>query len=113
MIVQIDVAGRQVVVAGSFRDVGSHIDDCPFISLAIIELTVKRVIDGADVDATVISCTGMRAASVVDSIEKHTGKYVITSNQALCWRPCAGMPCALPVTTMPCSDGGDLLRSAS
>ena len=38
-----------------------------------------------DVDAVFISCTGLRCSAVVESIERATGKPVVTSNQALAW----------------------------
>ncbi|RUW49845.1 Asp/Glu/hydantoin racemase [Mesorhizobium sp. M1A.F.Ca.ET.072.01.1.1] len=86
MIMNIEATGREVVVGGSFHDASSNIgDEAPFISPASIDRAVRHVIDGTDVDTVVIACTQMRAASVIGSIEKQTGKHVITSNQALCW----------------------------
>lgn len=38
-----------------------------------------------EADALFISCTAIRSASVVDSIEQKLGKPVVTSNQALAW----------------------------
>jgi maleate isomerase len=42
-------------------------------------------IDGADVDALFISCTGLPAVAAIDEIEKRTGKPIVTSNQASAW----------------------------
>ncbi|MER8434824.1 MULTISPECIES: hypothetical protein [Mesorhizobium] len=86
MITGIEATGGEVVVAGAFHNANGNIgDEAPFISPASIELAATRVINGADVDTLVIACTQMRAASVIDSIEKQTAKHLITSNQALCW----------------------------
>jgi maleate isomerase len=38
-----------------------------------------------DVDALFISCTGLRCASIIETIERETGKPVVASNQALAW----------------------------
>lgn len=38
-----------------------------------------------DADALFISCTAMRAAGVVEAVERDLGKPVVTSNQALAW----------------------------
>ncbi|RUV06005.1 MULTISPECIES: Asp/Glu/hydantoin racemase [unclassified Mesorhizobium] len=98
MITRIGATGREVVVAAAFHNASGNIgDEAPFISPASIELAVTRVIDGADVDTVVIACTQMRAASVIGSIEKQTGKHVITSNQALCWHALRLAGCDDPV----------------
>ncbi|WP_429464337.1 hypothetical protein [Paraburkholderia sp. JPY465] len=39
----------------------------------------------ADADTIVVACTQMRAAHVIDALERETGKRIISSNQALCW----------------------------
>ena len=39
----------------------------------------------ADVDAVFISCTGLRASSVIAPLEQALGKPVVASNQALSW----------------------------
>ncbi|RWA51870.1 hypothetical protein AU476_20105 [Cupriavidus sp. UYMSc13B] len=37
------------------------------------------------IDTIVIACTPMRAAELIDKLEKRTGKTIISSNQSLCW----------------------------
>jgi arylmalonate decarboxylase len=44
----------------------------------------KRV-DRAEAEAIFISCTNLRAASIIERLEKETGKPVVTSNQATFW----------------------------
>lgn len=50
---------------------------------SIIEAACK--VDGLDVEAIFISCTGLPAVPVIAQIEKLTGKPVVTSNQASAW----------------------------
>ena len=38
-----------------------------------------------EAEAIFISCTNLRAASVIERLEKETGKPVVTSNQATFW----------------------------
>lgn len=38
-----------------------------------------------DADLLFISCTALRAVSVIERLERHLGKPVVTSNQALVW----------------------------
>ncbi len=39
--------------------------------------------DGPDVEAIVLSCTDMRSVEVIETLERETGKPVISSNQAM------------------------------
>ena len=50
---------------------------------AIYEAAIA--IDRPDADAVLVSCTALRTSSVIDRIEQHLGKPVVTSNQALAW----------------------------
>jgi maleate isomerase len=38
-----------------------------------------------DADAYFLSCTTIRAAPVIDALERDLGKPVVTSNQAVAW----------------------------
>ncbi|RWA79581.1 MAG: hypothetical protein E5W38_01625 [Mesorhizobium sp.] len=42
-------------------------------------------IDGAEADALFIPCTGLRTSSIIDRLEVHLGKPVITAHQAMLW----------------------------
>ncbi len=44
----------------------------------------KRV-DRTEAEAIFISCTNLRAAAIIERLEKETGKPVVTSNQATFW----------------------------
>lgn len=50
---------------------------------SIIEAACK--VDGPEVEAIFISCTGLPAVAVITQIETLTGKPVVTSNQASAW----------------------------
>ncbi|AFT90354.1 maleate cis-trans isomerase family protein [Paraburkholderia phenoliruptrix] len=85
MVKQIEDAGYPVPVQATFHR-GSFVkEDAPYVSPESIASGVSRLVGIADVDTVVISCTQMRAASVIDDLERRTGKAIITSNQALCW----------------------------
>ena len=86
VIQKIEEAGVAVPVAARFFKEGSNpTKDAPFISPASIEEAVISIGGGYDVDAVFISCTQMRLADVLDTIEEKLGKPVITSNLALIW----------------------------
>ncbi len=53
--------------------------------------------DRPEADALFISCTAIRAADVVDRIERTLGKPVITANQAMVWQSLRWSGCDLPV----------------
>ncbi len=82
---QIEDAGYDVPVQATFHSGRFVKEDAPYVSPASIASGVGQLIKSADVDTVIISCTQMRAASVIDELERQTGKTVITSNQALCW----------------------------
>jgi maleate isomerase len=44
-----------------------------------------REVDSVDAEAIFISCTAWRTFEIIESLEKDTGKFVITSNQATLW----------------------------
>ena len=50
---------------------------------SIVEAACR--LDGAEVEAIFISCTGLPAVAAVAEIEAHIGKPVVTSNQASAW----------------------------
>ena len=54
------------------------------LPLAALAEAALQVYDPS-ADALFISCTAIRAASIVDTLEQKLGKPVITSNQALVW----------------------------
>ncbi|MCY3770044.1 MAG: aspartate/glutamate racemase family protein [Gammaproteobacteria bacterium] len=64
--------------------------------------------DRPEADALFISCTAIRAADVVDSIEQAVGKPVVTANQALFWQALRFAGCEWPIEGF-----GRLLRTAS
>ncbi|MCP3473514.1 aspartate/glutamate racemase family protein [Bradyrhizobium sp. CCGUVB1N3] len=86
MIGEIEAAGFEVPTVSTFHNEdGCVADDAPFISPKSISGAVRQVAERADVDTIVIACTQMRAAAVIDELERQTGKSIISSNQALCW----------------------------
>ena len=48
-----------------------------------IDLTLKNLREEAD--AYLLSCTAIRTAEVIEELEDHIGKPVITSNSAALW----------------------------
>lgn len=107
MIAQIEDAGYRVPIEATFHS-GSFVkEDAPYVSPASMASAVGRLIETADVDTVIISCTQMRAASVIDELERQTGKTIVTSNQALCWHALR-----LAGYTDSVSDWGRLFKSA-
>lgn len=85
MVAQIEEAGYHVALEATFHS-GSFVkEDAPYVSPASIASGVNRLIRSADVDTVIVSCTQMRAATVIEELEQQTGKTIVTSNQALCW----------------------------
>ncbi|PRX19622.1 maleate isomerase [Paraburkholderia sp. BL18I3N2] len=85
-IEKIEEAGFQVSAVGEFDNGhGTVRDDAPFISPDSIADAVRQIVRSSDVDTIVISCTQMRAATIIEDLETETGKAIVTSNQALCW----------------------------
>ena len=86
MIDRITASGVEVLAAGLFERVdGNVIEDAPFVSRQSIERAVRQVTAEVKADAVVIACTQMRAAEMVDDLERSFGIPVLTSNQAMCW----------------------------
>lgn len=85
MVAQIQDVGYQVPVAGTFHSGNFVTEDAPFVSPKSISTAVLQLVESADVDTVIISCTQMRSASVIEDLERQTGKSIISSNQALCW----------------------------
>jgi len=49
-------------------------------------LDAVKAADGPDVEGVFLSCTALPALSVIDMIEEHIGKPVVSSNQASFWQ---------------------------
>ena len=74
--------GFEIPVKGAFHARGDpEIGRIPAEAI----LDAGRQLGANDVDALFISCTGLRAASVIAPLEAAIGKPVVTSNQALAW----------------------------
>ena len=71
------------VVNFDYED-GRRIGNVDLFDLDLVFELGKRV-DRPEAEAIFISCTNLRAASVIERLEKETGKPVVTSNQATFW----------------------------
>ncbi|MBO6947342.1 MAG: aspartate/glutamate racemase family protein [Rhodospirillales bacterium] len=80
---QLENDGFEVLASGSF----CNDDDAKVarIDAASMIEAAERLAGRADVDALFISCTTMRVLHLIERLENHLGKPVVTSNQALCW----------------------------
>jgi len=85
MVAQIEEAGYLVPIAGTYHSGAFVKENAPYVSPESIESSVVRFVESADLDTVVVSCTQMRAAAVIEKLERQTGKFILTSNQALCW----------------------------
>ena len=56
-----------------------------FIPQEDIRQLVLQLVDRPDADGVFISCTGMRTSSILDSLERETGKPVVSAMQASVW----------------------------
>ena len=76
-------AGYQVPVFGSFNEekdpVVAAIDDESLIN------AIKTIVKGRAVDAVFVSCTSVRLAAGITTIEAATGVPVTSSNHAMAW----------------------------
>ncbi|MEM5300187.1 Asp/Glu/hydantoin racemase [Burkholderia sp. JPY481] len=82
----IEAEGIKVKSICTFHnDSGFVSDEAAFISPASIANAVRATARSAEVDTVIVACTQMRAAAIIGSLERETGKKVISSNQALCW----------------------------
>ncbi|MET4575458.1 maleate cis-trans isomerase family protein [Ottowia thiooxydans] len=88
--------GFDVTASASYE----HADDNEVarIDEASIRASVLEMGKSPDVDAVFVSCTSMRLASQVTSLEQAIGKPVISSNHAMAWHALrlAGIQDALP-----------------
>lgn len=76
--------GLEIPVFGSFNEpqdpIVAAIDEKSLAS------AVRKLIDGRDLDAVFVSCTSIRFAEAIPSLEAEIGLPVTTSNHALAWR---------------------------
>jgi maleate isomerase len=65
-----------------------HIEDNEVMAAVPAEAVFQAALeaDRPDAEALFISCTAIRAADVVERIEKALGKPVVTANQAMVWQ---------------------------
>ncbi len=71
------------VVNFDYED-GRKVGNVDLFDLDVVYELGKRV-DRTEAEAIFISCTNLRAASIIERLEKETGKPVVTSNQATFW----------------------------
>ncbi len=71
------------VVSFDYED-GRKVGDVDIFDPEVVFELGKRV-DRPEAEAIFISCTNLRAAAIIDRLEKETGKPVVTSNQATFW----------------------------
>jgi maleate cis-trans isomerase len=72
------------VTGGSFLGVNTNLDMAR-IPPARIADQVRAAAKGVDADLCFISCTAIRSAGLIDSLEQELGIPVITSNQVMAW----------------------------
>lgn len=90
----IDDAEHEFFTAAGFEILGSaHLGIADAFRLAdptpdeITQLALKAWhAEHGDADATQITCLNMNSQTVIESLEQHTGKPVITSTQATLWK---------------------------
>ena len=83
---QLRAAGYDVPSIGTFQKQGANNSaDAPFISPESIADAVHQLGRSDQVDTVFVACTQMRAAGLLETLEKDIGKPVLTSNQTLCW----------------------------
>ncbi len=75
--------GFEIVACASFKQ-ETDPEICR-VTPASIRAGALDVGAAADADALFISCTGMRASTIIDQLERDLGKPVVASNQALAW----------------------------
>jgi maleate isomerase len=79
----IEDRGIGVPVMGSFNHENDNEVAC--ISQASIRNAVRELMLDPNVDGVFVSCTSLRVASIVESMEAEFGKPVTSSNHALAW----------------------------
>ena len=55
------------------------------ISPTIVATLVKEQVDSPEADGIFISCTGLRTAAIIDTLEQRLSKPVVGANQATTW----------------------------
>ena len=75
--------GFEIVECASFKQ-ETDPEICR-VTPASIRAAALDVGAAPDADALFISCTGMRASTIIDQLEQDLGKPVVASNQALAW----------------------------
>jgi maleate isomerase len=95
--------GLDIVAFGAFNR-----NSDPEIAAVTRESIVAaaEALDGPDVEAIFLSCTGMRGLAAVEELERRLGKPVVTSNQAMAWHALR-----LAGQTAPVAGFGRLLRN--
>jgi maleate isomerase len=79
----IQARGYEVPVFGSFNETSDAV--VASITPESLEAGIEKILPGTDVDAVFVSCTSLRLASAVTSIEKKIGLPVTSSNHAMAW----------------------------
>lgn len=79
----IEQKGFTVPVFGSFNE--AHDPTVAAIDTASLLNAIRKLTQGADIDAVFISCTSVRIADAIVGIEAETGIPVTSSNHALAW----------------------------
>jgi maleate isomerase len=74
--------GLRIVDAANFN-VNTSSDMMRVAPEAIAEAAIR--LDHPESEATFISCTALRTRTIIETVEKATGKPCVTSNQALAW----------------------------
>ncbi|RKR31515.1 MULTISPECIES: Asp/Glu/hydantoin racemase [Paraburkholderia] len=86
MVHALEDIGMDVTSVCTFSNPTGFIgDEAPFISPESVADGIRKAVHTAEADTIVVACTQMRAAQVIDALERETGKRIISSNQALCW----------------------------
>lgn len=87
--------GLQIVDAANFN-VSTSSDMMRVAPDAVAEAAIA--LDHPDSEATFISCTALRTRTIIETVEKATGKPCVTSNQALAWHAAKLAGCELRPT---------------
>ncbi len=75
----------QGVAVGAFGSF--HLSTEPEIAAVPADaiMAAGKALDGPDIDAVFVSCTGMRGHAALDALERTTGKPCLSSNQVQLW----------------------------
>ncbi len=79
----LEAQGKEICAFTSF-----HIEDVELMAALPVEAIYQAALeaDRPEAEGLFISCTGIRAADVVERIEQSLGKPVVTANQAMVWQ---------------------------